>query len=72
MALTTATGPFDGTGLPLMCMPIGLDDDPETGSRVPRGAVMAAPPFGEERLLALAAAYQAVTGFHRMRPDDPA
>ena len=54
-----------------MCMPIGLDDDPETGSRVPRGVVMAAPPFGEERLLAVAAAYQAVTDFHRMRPDDP-
>ncbi|MDE0083477.1 MAG: amidase [Gammaproteobacteria bacterium] len=72
VALTTATGAFDGTGLPLMCMPIGLDDDPETGNRVPRGVVMAARPFGEERLLAVAAAYQAVTGFHRMRPDDPA
>ncbi len=72
VVLTTETGPFDGTGLPLMCMPVGLDDDAETGSRVPRGVVMAAPPFGEERLFAVAAAYQAVTEFHRMRPDDPA
>ncbi len=71
VVLTTETGPFDGTGLPLMCMPIGFDEDAETGNRVPRGVAMGAPPFGEERLFAVAAAYQAVTDFHRMRPDDP-
>ncbi len=54
-----------------MCMPIGFDTDEETGRRVPRGAVLAAPPFGEERLLAVVAAYQAVTEFHRVRPADP-
>jgi hypothetical protein len=32
---------------------------------------MAAPPFGEERLFAVAAAYQAVTDFHLERPPDP-
>lgn len=71
VVLTTGTGAFDHTGLPLMCMPIGFDTDEETGRRVPRGAVLAAPPFGEERLLAVVAAYQAVTEFHRVRPADP-
>jgi len=71
VVLTTSTGPFDHTGLPVMCMPIGFDTDAETGYRVPRGTVMAAPPFGEERLFAVAAAYQAVTDFHLERPPDP-
>jgi aspartyl-tRNA(Asn)/glutamyl-tRNA(Gln) amidotransferase subunit A len=71
VVLTSETGAFDGTGLPLMCFPIGFDTDEETGSRVPRGAVLGAAPFGEERLMAVAAAYQAVTDFHRERPADP-
>ena len=72
VVLTTSTGAFDGTGLPVMCMPIGFDTDEDTGRRLPRGAVLAAPPFGEERLLAVVAAYQAVTDFHKARPEDPA
>ncbi len=72
VVLTTSTGAFDGTGLPLMCMPIGFDRESNTGNLVPRGVVMAAPPFGEERLFAVAAAWQAVTDFHRVRPPDPA
>lgn len=72
VVLTTATGAFDGTGLPLMGFPIGFDTDDETGRRVPRGATLGAAPFGEERLLAVIAAYQAVTDFHRERPGDPA
>ena len=72
VVLTTSTGAFDGTGLPLLCMPIGFDTEPNNGSRVPRGVVMAAPPFGEERLFAVAAAWQAVTDFHQARPPDPA
>jgi hypothetical protein len=35
------------------------------------GATIAAPPFGEERLLAVVAAYQAVTDHHLRRPPDP-
>jgi Asp-tRNA(Asn)/Glu-tRNA(Gln) amidotransferase A subunit family amidase len=72
VVLTTSTGAFDGTGLPVMCMPIGFDTDSETGRERPRGAVLAAPPFGEERLLAVVAAYQAVTDDHTRRPPDPA
>ena len=71
VVVTTSTGPFDHTGLPVMCMPVGFDTDAETGLRVPRGIVMAARPFGEERLLAVAAAYQAVNDFHLERPPDP-
>ncbi len=71
VALTTSTGPFDGTGLPVMGMPVGFDTDAETGNTVPRGVVLAAPPFGEERLFAVAAAYQAITDFHRTRAADP-
>ena len=72
VVLTTSTGAFDGTGLPLLCMPIGFDTEPDNGNRVPRGVVMAAPPFGEERLFAVAAAWQAITDFHQVRPPDPA
>lgn len=70
--LTEGTGPFDGTGLPVMCMPIGFDTHAETGWEVPRGAVLAAPPFGEQRLFAVVAAWQAVTEHHMVRPPDPA
>ena len=71
VVLTSSTGAFDSTGLPLMCMPIGFDIHEDSGRRRPRGAVLAAPPFGEERLFAVVAAYQAVTDFHRQRPQDP-
>ncbi|MEX2465353.1 MAG: amidase [Gemmatimonadota bacterium] len=72
VVLTSSTGAFDGTGLPLMGFPIGFDTDEDTGRRVPRGSAIGAGPFGEERLLAVVAAYQAVTDFHRERPEDPA
>jgi hypothetical protein len=56
-------------GLPLISFPIGFE---ESGGRpLPIGALVGGPPFGEERLLSLAAAYQAVTDWHRRRPADP-
>lgn len=72
VVLTPGSGAFDGTGLPVACMPIGMDEDATTGRRVPRGVVLAGPPFAEERLLAVMAAYQASTDHHRQRPEDPA
>ncbi len=72
VVVTDSGGAFDGAGLPLACAPIGFDTDETTGARVPRGATLGAPPFGEERLLAVLAAYQAVTDFHRERAPDPA
>jgi Asp-tRNA(Asn)/Glu-tRNA(Gln) amidotransferase A subunit family amidase len=71
VVFTTAAGAFDGPGFPLLCMPIGFDTDTTTGQEVPRGALMAARPFGEERLLSVAATYQAVTDHHLRRPPDP-
>jgi Asp-tRNA(Asn)/Glu-tRNA(Gln) amidotransferase A subunit family amidase len=61
----------DRIGLPMMAFPYGMGTDTTTGLTVPRGATIAAPPFGEERLLAVVAAYQAVTDHHRRRPPDP-
>jgi aspartyl-tRNA(Asn)/glutamyl-tRNA(Gln) amidotransferase subunit A len=63
---------FDGPGLPLIAFPYGMGTDATTGLTVPRGATLGAPPFGEERLLAVVAAYQAVTDHHLKRPPDPA
>ena len=71
VVLTTGTGAFDGTGQPVMCMPIGFETHEASGRTVPRGAVLGAPPFGEERLLAVVAAWQAVTDHHTVRPEDP-
>ena len=62
---------FDGVGLPLLAFPYGMGVDATTGLTVPRGAILGAPPFGEERLLAVVAAYQAITGHHLKRPPDP-
>lgn len=69
---------FDMIGLPLLAMPIGLRlPDEEEGSAqgagrfdgpLPEGVMIGAPPFGEERLLALAALWQARTDHHRRRP----
>jgi aspartyl-tRNA(Asn)/glutamyl-tRNA(Gln) amidotransferase subunit A len=71
VALIEGTDAFDGTGLPALCMPIGMDVDDDTAADVPRGATLAALPFGEERLLAVAAAWQASTDHHRRRPPEP-
>lgn len=71
VVFTTDTGAFDGPGFPLLCFPIGFGTEPQTGLTVPRGAQLAGRPFGEERLLSVAAAYQSVTAFHTVRPPDP-
>jgi Asp-tRNA(Asn)/Glu-tRNA(Gln) amidotransferase A subunit family amidase len=63
--------PFDIIGLPEIAFPIGFGAS-EAGARVPLGALVGGPPFAEQRLLALVAAYQAVTGWHLERPPDPA
>ena len=71
MVLTPGTGAFDGTGMPVLCMPIGFGIESRTGRTVPHGVTLAAPPFGEERLLAIAAAWQARSDHHTVRPEDP-
>lgn len=71
VVLTPGTGAFDGTGMPVLCMPIGFGIESRTGRTVPHGVTLAAPPFGEERLLAIAAAWQARSDHHTVRPEDP-
>ncbi|MGH7576361.1 MAG: amidase family protein, partial [Longimicrobiales bacterium] len=61
--------PFDMIGLPLIAFPIGFDD--AAAQPRPIGALLGGLPFGEDRLLSLVAAYQAVTDWHRRRPPEP-
>ncbi len=58
--------PFDILGLPELALPIGFTD-----AGLPVGAILGGQPFAEDRLLSVAAAYQAVTDWHRRRPADP-
>jgi Asp-tRNA(Asn)/Glu-tRNA(Gln) amidotransferase A subunit family amidase len=64
--------PFDIIGLPEIAFPIGFR--PYSGNpalEVPIGTILGGPPFGEERLLAVVAAFQSVTDYHLRRPPDP-
>ncbi|MET9268203.1 amidase [Kribbella sp. NPDC003557] len=66
VVVQTSPTPFDALGLPELALPIGF-----TTTGVPIGTILGGKPFGEERLLAVAAAYQAVTDWHHRRPADP-
>ncbi len=57
------TNPFNVTGHPAMSVPCGF-----TSEGLPVGLQLVAHAFGEDRLLDLAATYQAVTDWHRRRP----
>jgi Asp-tRNA(Asn)/Glu-tRNA(Gln) amidotransferase A subunit family amidase len=61
--------PFDMIGLPLITFPIGQAG--AGGNQLPTGVLVGGLPFGEERLLALAAAWQSATDWHLMRPPEP-
>jgi Asp-tRNA(Asn)/Glu-tRNA(Gln) amidotransferase A subunit family amidase len=65
----TSPIPFDMIGLPLITFPIGFEQS--KGMPLPVGGLLGGLPFGEERLISLAAAYQASTAWHRRRPTDP-
>ncbi len=71
VCLVTSASQFDGPGLPLLALPIGFTQDGPAGQTVPEGALLAGPAYGEERLLAVGAAYQEVTDFHLRRPPEP-
>jgi aspartyl-tRNA(Asn)/glutamyl-tRNA(Gln) amidotransferase subunit A len=57
------TSPFNGLGLPAVSVPCGF-----SRSGLPIGMQLIGPPLSEGRLLALAAAYEALTPWHRRRP----
>ncbi|GAA2112937.1 amidase [Actinomadura alba] len=70
VVVQTSVTPFDLVGCPLIGFPIGFDRN-AAGLDVPIGALVGGRPYGEQRLLGLAATYQAVTGWHRRRPPEP-
>jgi hypothetical protein len=57
--------PFDIIGLPELALPIGFNNG------VPIGTILGGQPYAEDRLLSIAAAYQAVSDWHLRRPPDP-
>jgi aspartyl-tRNA(Asn)/glutamyl-tRNA(Gln) amidotransferase subunit A len=68
--LQTGPVPFDILGLPELALPIGftaIGAEP----KVPSGTILGGRPYEEDRLLEVAAAYQAVTSWHTQRPADP-
>jgi Asp-tRNA(Asn)/Glu-tRNA(Gln) amidotransferase A subunit family amidase len=58
--------PFDILGLPELALPIGFTPDGR-----PTGTILGGPPFAEDRLLSIGAAYQSTTDWHHRRPADP-
>ncbi|UIX29991.1 amidase [Streptomyces sp. GQFP] len=66
VVLQTGPVPFDILGLPEIGFPIGFDS-----AGVPVGTILGGQPYEEDRLLEVAAAYQAVTDWHTRRPTDP-
>jgi aspartyl-tRNA(Asn)/glutamyl-tRNA(Gln) amidotransferase subunit A len=63
--LQTGPVPFDILGLPEIAFPIGFN------AGVPVGTILGGGPYEEDRLLEVAAAYQAVTDWHWRRPPNP-
>ncbi|MEV6801744.1 amidase [Micromonospora rifamycinica] len=66
VVVQTGPVPFDILGLPEIGFPIGF-----TGAGLPIGTILGGLPYGEDRLLSVVAAYQAVTDWHLRRPADP-
>jgi Asp-tRNA(Asn)/Glu-tRNA(Gln) amidotransferase A subunit family amidase len=66
VVVQTSPTPFDALGLPELALPIGF-----TTAGIPIGTILGGKPYGEDRLLAVAAAYQSVTDWHHRRPADP-
>jgi Asp-tRNA(Asn)/Glu-tRNA(Gln) amidotransferase A subunit family amidase len=66
VVVQTSPVPFDIIGLPELALPIGF-----TPAGVPIGTILGGLPYAEDRLLSVAAAYQAGTDWHLRRPADP-
>jgi aspartyl-tRNA(Asn)/glutamyl-tRNA(Gln) amidotransferase subunit A len=63
MAVSANTRPFNYLGLPTISVPCGFDD-----RGLPIGLQLAARPFAEARVLAVADAFQRVTDWHKRHP----
>lgn len=69
VVVQTAPAPFDLLGLPLLALPVGFRTS--SSGELPAGVTLGAGPYEEDRLLHVAAAYQALTSTHLRRPADP-
>lgn len=69
VVVQTSPVPFDILGLPEIAVPIGFGTS--GGFAVPLGTILGGMPYAEDRLLSVAAAYQAVTDWHLRRPAEP-
>ena len=69
VVVQTSPVPFDVLGLPELALPIGFRT--VGAAQLPVGTILGSGPYAEDRLLAVAAAYQAVTDDHLRRPADP-
>lgn len=65
----SSTG-FDALGFPLCTLPIGFAPN-DAGIVLPISTTLGGPSFGEEKILSVIAAFQAVTDFHLRRPPNP-
>lgn len=70
VVMQTQPFPFDMIGLPLIGFPIGFEAE-SAGTALPVGAMLGGQPWAEDRLLSVVAGFQAVTDWHRRRPEDP-
>jgi aspartyl-tRNA(Asn)/glutamyl-tRNA(Gln) amidotransferase subunit A len=70
VVVQTSPVPFDIIGLPEIAFPIGFAPN-AGGISLPLGAILGAPPFAEDRLCSVVAAYQAATDYHLQRPPEP-
>ncbi|MGI5215187.1 amidase [Plantactinospora sp. CA-290183] len=66
VVVQTSPVPFDIIGLPEIGFPIGFST-----AGVPIGTILGGLPYGEDRLLSVVAAYQAVTDWQWRRPANP-
>ena len=64
MVMLRNTRPFNGLGLPTISVPCGFSE-----SGLPIGLQIAGAPGAEDKVLALARAYQNETGWHKRRPE---
>ncbi|MGH9780928.1 MAG: amidase family protein, partial [Candidatus Acidiferrales bacterium] len=65
-ALVRMNRPANFTGFPAISLPCGF-----TRSGLPVGMGLHGPPWGEGRLLQIAAAYESATQWHQRRPNLP-
>lgn len=68
MELTVLNRPFNYLGVPSLALPCGFAEG-QGGTRLPVGFQLVGRPYADAQLLAIGAAWQAHTAWHRERPE---